>query len=159
MKRLLTFLVFITLSMLLITCDQAGNENDIVQFKMDGVTVTLRLGFLETESIPMIERVGDTSILFAADEVTDYDEPNAYTLISWIESGTGTFSADFDYYNYDDAISLAGTVTLVVDEWSDVGGYCTGTFSGTVQDGGTIDVAITNGIFNVKRVADDTFGF
>ncbi len=146
------------LAILSLTGCEPPPDRDVIKFTAGGQSIELRLGFEDTESIPLVNISSGTPLAFAANEVTDFTEPEEYCFLYWAGDGTGSFVGEMEYWNNQSGVSLDGnTLTMEITAWEEVGGYCSGTFSGTVNDINDDPVEITDGYFNCKRFPDDTF--
>ncbi len=149
---------------LLISC---GNNGDVyfISASVDGTTYKWTLGVTDIEEDAFgwyITNIGSprTLILATPETVSSVIEPSNYVVFNIYSSSTSpaiytiedflvaTYrinGVDWDFTN----------ITFVITKYGAVGSTIEGTFSGTIFDGAST-MTVTNGQFEVVRIADDT---
>jgi len=143
----------------LLACDDSGTdeERNVIRFDADLDPVSLVFGDTAEGGLPAIEVFNpDTTVDvfgYAINEAGNFGDAGTYCKLQWQGTETGLkSSAEIEYTNVSGSIYITGGVELTLETWADVGGYCSGSFSGIV-DG----VVINNGFFSLKRAADSSF--
>lgn len=148
---------------LLISCANNGGEF-FISASLDGTTYEWTLGLTDVEKDALGEYYtlgGPGTLLLATPEaVSSATEPSNYVLFDIDSSSTSpaTYTiVDFwdAYYRINNVYWDFTNITFVITTYGGVGDTIEGTFSGTIFDG-VSTMTVTNGKFEVVRIADDT---
>jgi hypothetical protein len=152
------------------SCDSGGGgESYYIYAKIDGTVYDWKLGTTDIEPGAFGTYVtpgegGPAVIILATPETIDSSEgePDNYAFFSIVLTSAppaiyDTIPDDFDeaFYKINGTYWDFTDITLEITEYGEVGGVIAGTFSGTIDDSSTT-MDVTEGSFNVKRIADDT---
>lgn len=133
----------------------------------EGTVYEWRLGLTNyvAEAFGVVSTIGEPStLLFATPAVeTGETEPNNYVMIIIDGTSTGTYKTVVDPPFFTGSYYINGeewefsAMTLIITTFEAVGGVIEGTFSGTIHTPLDEPVAIVDGQFRVKRIADNSF--
>ena len=161
MKKIILFILLLSVIILLFSCDLFFVPVDTIRFAFSGTLVELTKGPYECGGTPVMYRntSGDGGyVVFASREVTaNQIEPDEYVFIITQQDSAGGFTgAEFQYFiNGAPLMFAVGAVNGSIDTLRDTGLYCKGSFSGEITDDETGENhTIENGEFNVIRIMD-----
>ena len=126
-----------------------------IMFKLDGESKIFDKGYTDIESNAFANKVGGNSTLFCAtsDVLSSSDTKTNFIEISLNGFFEGEYSNENIYYfDNEGNVSLIFTNSIKITKYEDVSGVIEATFSGT-GDG----KVITEGVFKVKRIPNDTW--
>ena len=168
MKIFNTIILIIIISIFYMGCDSSGGGDDTpdykVEFTINGTTYTFTDAHDDPDDVSEgCIKSGTKTFIVSDNEET----PDRYTYFTIPGTSSGTFNDTagplaFELVipagnNFLDDDTTADDFTFNITEFGEVDGVIKGTFSGTVKEIGTANTyPLTDGVFEVKRKADDS---
>ena len=146
----------LTLFLLGAACGVPVDTSDsyYIKFKLDGEPKCFDKGLTDIESNAFANKYleNNTNFFATSDEYANSDDWTNCIEIFLEGVLEGEYSDAGIFYKDEETWDDISTNSLTITKYEDVGGVIEGTFSGT--GGGKV---ITEGVFKVKRIPNDTF--
>jgi len=162
MKKTIILILCTVLLCAMLGCSNGGNTDEYkVEFTVDGTVYTFTGGYNNLDNPPEGCLSGGASAILIKATPEGAVNTDSYVLIGIGENSVGIYietSSDiwFSSHTPDFSDAAVEDLNLEITTLQVVGGEISGTFSGTVNDGGDTK-ALTNGLFRVRRIADNSF--
>ena len=158
------FALFILVSLAGCGDDSGSEDNYFIKCTIDGTTYNYTYGFTEEAfGGPAFGNcdpgASPSTFIMAQPGVTAYASgiPADCIFLDFNALTTGTYTTGADFSIYLGGTKIDSTsFTLNVDQYEAVGGVISGTFSGVISNAASGAMPVTDGSFNVLRIADNT---